>query len=209
MISFFEQGRLQNVVGIGHSLGAVATMYAALSRPELFGSLVLIEPIFLPPQVLQMVAANPDILNDIPVIRNTARRRTHWPTRDAAFEHFRSKAVFKRWPDSSLWDYVNHALRRDNAGEITLTYSRDWEAHIYALPPMDVWGEIPAIPHDTLAIRGADSDSLFTDAWLLWQELQPQATFVEIAEAGHMVLMERAQLLGEIIRDFLLGKERS
>lgn len=205
MIRFLDQERVQDVVGIGHSLGAVATMYAALKRPELFRRLVLIEPIFLPPVVLRMVAKDPGILKEIPVIRNTARRRTHWPSREDAFDHFRQKKVFQNWPDSTLRDYVDHAIHRNAAGEFTLTYSREWESHIYSLPPMDVWQEIPTIPHSTLAIRGAESDSLFPEAWQMWQELQPQATFVEMEATGHMLLMERPRLVAETILDFLLS----
>jgi len=205
MLRFFDQEQIQDVIGIGHSLGAVATMYAALSRPEQFRSLVLIEPIFLPPAILQMVADKPELLNGIPVIKNTVRRRTHWPSRDAAFKHFRKKPVFQKWPDSTLLDYINHGMHQDASGEIVLTYSREWEVHIYSLPPMDVWQSIPAISHPTLAIRGAESDSLFQQAWQQWQELQPQARFVEVGNAGHMVLMERPQLLAETILDFLKG----
>jgi pimeloyl-ACP methyl ester carboxylesterase len=54
-----------------------------------------------------------------------------------------------------------------------------------------------------LAIRGAESDTLFPQSWQLWQELQPDATFVEIPEAGHMVPMERPSLLSKEIYKFL------
>jgi pimeloyl-ACP methyl ester carboxylesterase len=37
----------------------------------------------------------------------------------------------------------------------------------------------------------------------MWQELQPDATFLEIPEAGHMLPLERPQMLAEAILDFL------
>ena len=43
---------LSGIVGIGHSLGGVTTMYAALQRPDLFRALVFIDPVFLLEAVL-------------------------------------------------------------------------------------------------------------------------------------------------------------
>lgn len=202
-IRFFEQQNLRNVIGVGHSLGAVTTMYAALERPSLFRALVLVEPIFMLPQVLEMMATAPEFMERVPLVQNTRNRRRRWPSYQAAFEHFRDKDVFKYWPDAALWDYVNHALHEDESGKVVLTYTRDWEARIYKLPPRDVWQVIPDITQPTLAIRGAESDALFPQAWQLWQEHQPQATFIEIAEAGHVVPMERPSLVAQTILDFL------
>jgi pimeloyl-ACP methyl ester carboxylesterase len=203
LLRFFGQEGFSSIIGIGHSLGAIATMYAALKRPEIFKCLVLIEPIFLPPVVLQMVEANPDVLDELPLIRNTYQRRQRWSSRRAAFNHFRGKSVFKRWSDAALWDYVNHALSEMDSGEVALTYSREWEVRFYTRPPLDVWRRIPKVTHPVLAIRGVESDALFPEAWKMWQELQPQSTFVEIQDAGHMLLMERPALVAQTILSFL------
>jgi len=77
MLRFFDERGIEEVIGVGHSLGAVATMYAAVKRPSLFRKLVLIEPIFLPPPILQVVEANPDFMNTFPLVRNTRARRNH------------------------------------------------------------------------------------------------------------------------------------
>jgi alpha-beta hydrolase superfamily lysophospholipase len=172
-------------------------------HPDLFRALVLIEPVFLPPDILNMIAAQPELAEKMPLLPVTRRRRTHWSDRQSAFDHFRQKTVFERWSDDAIWDYVNYGLHETNQGEVTLTYSREWEARFYAIPPLRVWQDIPKVTQPTLAIRGADSDTLFPQSWQLWQELQPQATFIEIPDAGHMVTMERPQLLSAEIRKFL------
>jgi pimeloyl-ACP methyl ester carboxylesterase len=204
MIRFFDQEGLRQVIGVGHSLGAVATMFAALKQPDLFRSLILIEPVFLPPAFLEMAAANPEGLKNMPLVQGALKRRHRWPNRLAAFDRFRAKAVFKHWSDEALWDYVNFGLHEDKAtGEVVLTYSREWEARFYALPPVTVWQAIPQVTHPTLAIRGAESDTLRPEAWQLWQDLQPQATFVEVAAASHMAPMERPLIIAQTILDFL------
>jgi len=204
---FFAQQGYKEVIGIGHSLGAVATMMAAWQNPDLFRALVLIEPVFLPPQILNMIAVQPEAAENMPLLSLTRRRRTHWPDRQDAFDHFRPKPVFQRWSDEVLWDYVNHALHETEQGEVTLAYRREWEARFYKQPTLTVWEEIPKVTQPTLAIRGAESDTLFPQSWQMWQEMQPDATFVEIPEAGHMVPMEQPEHLSNEIREYLMALE--
>ncbi len=202
LMDLFEQQQWEGVIGVGHSLGAVVTMYAAVKRPSLFRALVLIDPVFLVPAWLEVVAANPAVTADTPLVQNALRRRHRWATRQAAFDRFRNKEAFQTWSDTVLWDYVNEGLRQDETGEYVLTYSREWEAQFYSQPPTDVWQYIPQITQPTLAIRGAHSDTLFPDSWQRWQQQQPQATFVEIEGAGHMVTAERPILVAEHILQF-------
>lgn len=203
LIRFFEQAGLENVIGVGHSLGGVATLYAAVKRPSLFRKLILIEPVFLPPDYLKLAAANPDAAYQMPLVQGALRRRDRWSSRQDAFDRFRSKQVFARFSDEVLWDYVNHSTHEDGAGGFSLTYPRQWEAQIYAHPPLHVWEHIPRVTQPTLAIRAAESDTVMPAAWQLWQELQPGATFVEIPDCGHMLTMERPSLVTQTIHTFL------
>lgn len=203
LIRFFEQEGLRDVVGVGHSLGAVVTMIAAVERPALFSKLVLIEPIFLPPSVLQALAAEPKIILSLPLVQATHNRRNRWPDRSAAFDHFRAKSVFSRCADDVLWDYVNAALVEMGDGRMGLRYRREWEARIYSRPPLHVWDLIPLVDRPTLGIRGAESDALWSQAWERWQTAQPEATFLEFEDAGHLVPLEHPQRVAGVVRDFL------
>ncbi len=205
LIRFFDQQGWRDVIGAGLSSGAVATMLASLKRPSLFRALVLIEPVFLSPSIIDLVNSEPNVIESLPLVKRTRRRRYQWPSRQAAFDHFRAKPNFSRWSDSALWDYVNHALHENLDGGVALTYLREWEAHIYVKFPRDVWQFIPQVTHPTLAIRAEESDTVYPEAWQLWQKMQPQAQFVQIAESGHMVPMERPSQVAEIMLDFLRG----
>ncbi len=110
--------------------------------------------------------------------------------------------MFASWSDDSLWDYVNYALVEDGP-ELTLAFPREWEAQIYATPPQAVWDAMPQITQPTLGIRAAQTDTIFPEAWQLWQKLQPQATFLQIENAGHMLTMERPLPVAEAILTWL------
>ena len=202
MIQFFDEQGLDNMIGLGHSMGAVMTMFAAVKRPSLFTKLILIEPVFLPPAIVQMAKANPDSLNQIPIIQHARKRRYRWPNRQAAFDHFRSKTAFRHWPNQSLWDYVNFGMHKES-DEITLIYSREWEAHCYTLAAHSGWDVFPQVQQPMLVIRGAESDALWPESWQLLQERQPQAQFIQIEEAGHMVVMERPSYIADLTLRFL------
>lgn len=207
-LRLLEELGAEDVIGIGHSLGGVATMYAALARPELYRALVLIEPVFLDPQFLNEVRARGADEVRLPLVEIALGRRHHWASPEAAFSHWRTKRVFARISDEALWDYVGAALveddeARDPERRFVLAYPREWEAKIYATPPTDVWDLIAHLAPPTLALRGPDSDTISAESWRLWQTLQPEARFVEVPETGHLLTFERPQLLAEEILDFL------
>ena len=195
-----------SVIGIGHSLGGVATMYAATLQPERFRALILIEPVLLPPMALRIFELGlHHAVERIPLVRGARQRRDRWPSREAAFAHLRPKPVFARIPDAVLWDYVEHGLVPDGAAaaELTLACPRDWEARIYATPPTDVWRVLPRLLPPTLALRGADSDTISTASWHKWQRLQPQARFVELDGLGHLLCFEDPGRVAAEIERFL------
>lgn len=203
LYQFLQQQGFEQVVGVGHSLGAVATMKTAIRYPALFKALVLIEPVFMPPEILSMIAADPEKAKLNPLYQKTVRRRNRWPDRQAAFDHFRAKAVFQRWSDEALWAYIDSGFQETADGQLALVYRREWEAQIYAHFPLTVWQEVPQMQQPTLAVRAAESETLLLQAWQLWQDLQPQAQFVEIPEAGHMVPAERPTAVAAEISKFL------
>ena len=202
MLRFFAEQGVEQLVGVGHSMGAVATMFAAVKRPSLFTKLILIEPVVLPPVFIAEVQDDPEQLDQLPIISHAHQRRFQWPNRQAAFNHFRRRKAFHRWPDEALRDYVNYGLR-DAAGQVTLTYTREWEAHCYRLAAYPAWQLIPQITPPLLVIRASNTDSLWPESWQLWQEIQPQTTFIQIEDAGHMVVMEQPTLIANLTLNFL------
>jgi pimeloyl-ACP methyl ester carboxylesterase len=205
LIRFLDQEQLQGVIGVGHSLGAVLSMLAARQRPQLFRALVLIEPVFLLPALVQSLNADPPLIawDEIPIIKAALHRRERWASYDEAFAHFRTKPVFANWSDDALWDYVRHGLQRDRKGGVKMVYTAAWEAHVYTLMLIDVWSYLPEVKLPVLAVRAAQSDTLVLEAWQLWRRLQPDATFFEAPATTHLLTMEEPQLVANLIRRFV------
>jgi pimeloyl-ACP methyl ester carboxylesterase len=205
LIRFLEQKEVTGVIGAGHSMGAVLSMLAARQRPGLFRALVLIEPVFLLPGLVQALQAEPPLIpwDEIPVVKAALNRRERWGSYEEAFAHFRTKPVFAGWSGDALWDYVRHGWRQGRSGEVEMIYTAAWEAHVYTLMLIDVWQQVAETELPVLAVRGAQSDTLVPEAWQLWQRLQPQATFVEVPGTTHLLTMEEPEKVADLIRHFV------
>ncbi|MFQ5555680.1 MAG: alpha/beta fold hydrolase [Acidimicrobiia bacterium] len=101
-------GGRSSVIGVGHSCGAAALALAELMAPGTFASLVLIEPIILPPGT--------EVPPDLPIATTARRRRVRFPSRDAAAAGWQSKEPFSRWDARVFEAYVAHALRQTADG---------------------------------------------------------------------------------------------
>ncbi len=115
LVAWLDAEDMRDVVGVGHSLGGIVTMYAALARPERFRALALVEPVLLPPALLAQVGDPDEAAQRIGLVRVALQRRTSWPSHEDAFAHFRPKPVFARISDEVLWDYVRGGLIPDSA----------------------------------------------------------------------------------------------
>ena len=196
---------MQSILGVGHSIGGVLTMWAAVRRPDLFRAVVLIDPVILPPATLALLRLMRAVGLEgrQPLVRGALRRRRTWPNRHACFEHYREKAFFSRWSDGSLWAYVEAGTRPTADGQVELTYPPESEAHIFATSPVDVWQAVPELQVPTLVVRGRETNTFRAASHRRFARLAPNARFSVIPEAGHLVPMERPEETAEAIRRFL------
>lgn len=203
LIQFLDSQGWKNIIGMGHSFGAICTVIAANKRPDLFSKLVLIEPVVLPNFVYQLTRYTPKgLLKKInPVAKKALQRKDRWKSRQAAFDQFRAKKVFSLMSDEALWDYVNSVMTDDEQG-IRLNYHKRWEAQIFMTVP-DPWQELARLKHPFIAFRGETSDTIQPKVWDRWKKINSTGKLVEIPQSGHMVPMERPSFLAEQIIRFL------
>lgn len=205
LIQGLESLGLHHIIGVGHSLGGVLTLWAAVSRPDLFRAVVLIDPVILSPARLWVwrLLCFLRLHRRRPLIRGTLRRRRIWPSRQACYQNYRTKPLFAAWPDASLWAYVEAATRERDDGQVELVYPPEWEAHIFATIPTDVWQAVPRLRIPALVIRGEHSHTFRAESQVRMERLLPQARFMIIPSAGHLVPMECPMETAAAIRDFL------
>jgi pimeloyl-ACP methyl ester carboxylesterase len=193
------------IVGVGHSLGGVLTLWAAIRRPDLFRAVVLIDPVILPPNQLRVLRLLRlvGLHRRLPLVQATLRRRRAWPSRQACTEHLAGKPFFVGWPAASLTAYVNSGTRERPDGQVELIYPPEWEAHIFATAPTDIWRYVPQLRTPALAIRGERSPTFPARSMARLARLLPHAHTVTIPDSDHMVPFERPAETAAAIHDFV------
>jgi pimeloyl-ACP methyl ester carboxylesterase len=208
---FLQKNNLSQIVGVGHSMGATTTLRLALSRPDLFSALVLIDPVFFPPWMIIIwnVLSRLGLAYRLhPLASSALRRRNVFDNRQAMFDNYRRKNIFERFSDESLWALVDSLACEQPDGSITLCYSPAWEAHIYltgVLSDMPLWRDLPRLVPPTLFLRGSDTNTFWESTAKMVKNRLPSAQTITIPDSTHLLPLEKPNETANHILKFLLA----
>ena len=197
------------VIGVGHSVGGMTTLMAAIERPKLFRALVLIEPVLFPPwrgTIMRVQAPFNLMRRFYPLIRGTLRRKVNFPSRELMFNNYRGKLIFKGLSDDVLRDYVAGLARDNPDGTVDLKYSPAWEARIYetsGLADAYVWRNLPKVSCPVLVLRGENSETLKPRVVRRMAKKLPDGQAYTQPEAGHLLPLELPDRTASLIVDYL------
>lgn len=191
------------VIGIGHSLGGILSLYAAVARPDLFRGLVLIDPVFFRRrlQILIWLLRQSGQGYRFPLAQGAMRRRDHFTSIDEARQRWQGRGVFADFTPAALEGYLRGGLRRHGNG-YTLAWPKRWESHIFASSPLDGWRDLRRWHGPLLIVRGTRSELITDSVWRRFRRVAPHAKLAEV-EAGHMLPMEKPAEVAAIIADWL------
>ncbi len=194
------------VIGMGHSLGAVATCIAAATFPELFWAIVLVDPVFLMPRRLAMIGGMRalGLSGRLPRARAARRRRNTFKSKAEALRLFLSgRGIFKTWSPEFVEAYLECGLLEKDSGAAVLTCDPELEAQIFESIPLKVWSYVRRVRCPLLAIRGGLSDVFRAEAAERLQRTAPHAHVITIDGTGHFPTMEKPKECAQAIRGFL------
>ena len=204
----FAQDRPDPVIGVGHSVGAVVTLRAALREPSKFRALVLIDPVlFVPPFLAMWSVIRAVGLKDRvhPLILGAKKRRRTFDDLETVFRGYRNRPVFRYMSDESLRTYIDGITKPSANGGYELVYSPEWEVHIYrtGLHDFDIWHNLSKLEVPTLFIRGAETDTFLENAASLVRKKQPRIRVEALDKSTHILPLERPREVFEIMQSFL------
>jgi pimeloyl-ACP methyl ester carboxylesterase len=193
---------------VGHSIGGIVTLRAALTDPGKFRALVLLDPVLFVPSMLvfwNVVRAIGLGKRLHPKISGSMKRRRIFDDLDLVFRGYRSREVFKHMTDENLRAYIKGITSQKPDGSFELTYSPEWESHIYltGLRDFDLWTGLSKLEVPMLIIRGAETDTFLTRAAKLVQQKQPKVKIVTLENTTHILPLERPQEVFKIMQSFL------
>lgn len=187
---------------VGHSMGAVAGMLAALNAPRYFKGVIALDPVLMPRSVLLAGTVMMRLLRREMTITRRALNRPHrFDSYQAAFDFYRGKRPFNNIDDEVLWHYVyaGHSAVAD--GGVALRWAGAWEACVYRSAPY-MLSRLRQLQLPMLGIAGQDSDVLTPAALKAWQQAMP-ALELEVVAGGHLVPLEAPSVCAELAMTFI------
>jgi pimeloyl-ACP methyl ester carboxylesterase len=207
-LQFLDELPTGKTVGVGHSVGGIVTLRAALREPERFRAIILIDPVLFPPYIIhswQVISSLGLGYQLHPLVRAARMRRRQFDDLDRLFKGYRRRPVFKYMDDPSLRAYVEGiACPAENGYK--LCYSVEWEMHIYATSvwhDMDLWQGLPGLKIPLMIIRGAETDTFWASTARRVLRKVSGARIVTIPKSTHLVPLERPAEVHHAIQEFL------
>src|ERR1041384_525648 len=203
----FLESQATPVIGVGHSIGAVVTLRAALRDPSKFRALILLDPVLLVPSRL----ASWNFIRALglgkqihPKISGALKRRRTFDDLNLVFRGYRNRKVFRYMSDENLRIYIEGITRKAEKG-YELVYSPEWESRIYmtGLHDFDIWRDLPKLQVPTFFIRGAETDTFLESAARFVKRRQPKAQIEALEKSTHLLPLERPQEVFVMMQAFL------
>ena len=200
-----ERLDLQNLVGVGHSIGGNLVTRAAAALPARFKQLVLVDPVILSIEAYQGMHDLAEKLD--PTDHPVARRKNRWQDAEEMFQRFRDKPPFASWDPKVLRDYCDYALRpSDEKGAMQLQCDPINEASIYNSQAGNevIHDELPLLETPVTLLRAPPAENLIHElsASPTWPQLAsalPVCREIYLPEHNHFIPMEDPGLVATYI----------
>lgn len=208
LLRFLSDRGTDPVIAVGHSIGGIVTLRAAMRDPKKFRAIILLDPVLFVPSFLVMwnIARAIGLGYRVhPKIAGSLKRRRTFDDLDIVFRGYRNREVFKYMSDESLRNYIQGIARPRVRGGYELVFSPEWESHIYltGLRDFDLWRGLPKLEIPTLIIRGAETDTFLAKTARLVKRKQPKIRIESLEQSTHILPLERPQEVFNITQSFL------
>ncbi|MFN8413972.1 MAG: alpha/beta hydrolase [Anaerolineales bacterium] len=208
LLRFLSDRKEAPVIGVGHSIGGIVTLRAAMRDPKKFRALVLFDPVLFVPSfagmwnVFRAIGLGQKVH---PKIAGALKRRRTFDNLDLVFRGYRSREVFRYMSDESLRAYISGITKQKEDGKYELIFSPEWESHIYmtGMRDKDLWLGLSKLEIPTLIIRGAETDTFSERAVKLVKQKQPKVKLETLNQSTHILPLEYPQKVFDLMQSFL------
>ncbi len=199
LITYLESHYDKAVIAVGHSMGGVVSYLAALKRPDLIKTVVLLDPPMIMDTAMAFMlrlAKKFNFIDKITPAGRTLGRQEIWPDVDSAFDYFKDKSLFRQTDPRCLLDYVKHGTQECDEG-VRLSFATHTEIAIFRTVPHNLYKKKISLKQPGAIIYGLESNVV--QGGPLRQMRRKIGLDMHSIEGGHMFPLERPELTGEKI----------
>jgi len=136
-------------------------------------------------------------------VQTARRRRTVWPSREAAFRYLRRREAYAHWREDVLRLYLEKGTFLRPDGHVELKMSGELEAQVYeGRAALDIWPLLPAISCPVLLVCSQSPNPGLE--WGIREAARRLAMArVEQAPGSHFFPQERPEETASLVESFL------
>ncbi|BCZ97336.1 alpha/beta hydrolase [Legionella pneumophila] len=136
IIASIKRQAEQPVIAVGHSLGGVLSLLAAIEQPQLFKAVIMLDSPLIGAFKSSMVrlAKALGIIDRVTPAFRTKKRREHWQNYEQLISYLKTRDLFKTFTEECLNDYIKYGLEYKEDGYY-LRFDRHIEYQIYRTIP--------------------------------------------------------------------------
>ncbi|WP_110687842.1 alpha/beta fold hydrolase [Salinicola aestuarinus] len=200
------QGIPAPFIGVGHSMGGVLSIMAAVRAPSRFRAVVALDPpLLLGRDALALKLAKLTGFADrMTPARKALRRRDQWPSGEVMSRSLRQRALFRDFTDEAMADYVAGATEPASAGAVRLRFRPRAEAAVFRHLPDHLGGVLKRLEVPLIVLAG-DRSALLTPPRR--RALSRLGVTVHEVPGGHMFPFEHPEATRAGIVDALASLE--
>lgn len=104
------------IIGLGHSLGGILTLLAAIKEPALFKAVVMIDAPLLGrfKSAIVRFAKSLGLIDHLTPAFRTKGRRNHWNSHEELYLYLKNRPLFKTFSEACLNDYIQFGFKKTN-----------------------------------------------------------------------------------------------
>ncbi len=124
------------VIALGHSLGGILSLLAAIEKPSLFKAVILLDSPIISrfKSGIIYLAKFLGLIDKVTPALRARGRKNHWQNKEAILTYLKKKPLFKDFTDACLEDYISYGVEKNKQG-LTLRFDREIESAIYRTIP--------------------------------------------------------------------------
>ena len=205
-ISFLNSLDHESVDLMGHSMGGIVASEVASQLKLKVQNLIMLEPVlyYAPKDVIKLKLKNFLKFDDLSASNKSSsakQRRNNFASLEEAIEHFTGRAMFARWPEESIMNYLEGGLVKKE-GSFFLSCDPAWEAKTFETVTFDTFRFLKKATCPVLIIRGDKETSTFTDE-AKNALLNKDRILIEEYKGTHFLPIENVELVSSRVFNFL------
>ncbi|MGQ8365814.1 alpha/beta fold hydrolase [Glaciecola sp. 1036] len=208
LINFIQASSNQPVIGVGHSFGAVITYIASCQKPELFSSIILLDPPLVTgfSKYLFRMAKRSPFINKITPAGKTANRKREWPIEANLYEYFSSRALFQNMDKDCIHDYID-AVIHEAPPIKRLTFDPNIECQIFRTIPDNLNNYYGKLKVPAKLVTGKYTQVCVDKLRTPFLKGNPTMEHLPLNYGGHMFPLEQPLKIADCINSTLKSWE--